>query len=153
MKTPTYLVLNGPNLNLLGTREPAIYGNRTYDDLVRLVEAKAAELGVAVRFLQSNHEGALVDAIQQAWRDGIDGVVLNPAAYTHTSLAIGDALRAVPVPAVEVHISNPDDREPFRRVNFVRSAVVATVAGHGLEGYAEALELLVRRAEVKNGHA
>jgi len=149
--TRRFLVLNGPNINLLGVREPAIYGSRSYDDLVALVRARAEALGVEVEFVQSNHEGALVDAIQQAWRDRLDGIVLNPAAYTHTSIAIGDALRAVGIPTVEVHISDVDSREAFRRVNFVRDAVVATVSGHGLEGYAEALELLVRRLEARHG--
>ncbi|MBP1589745.1 MAG: 3-dehydroquinate dehydratase [Kiritimatiellae bacterium] len=139
------LVLNGPNLNLLGTREPDIYGHDSYDSLVALLAARARELDVDLACFQSNHEGALVDAIQQAWRDGVDGLLLNPAAYTHTSVAIPDALRAVRLPAVEVHISDPDAREPFRRVNLIRSACVATVSGHGLHGYLEALDLLVAR--------
>ena len=135
------LVLNGPNLNLLGLREPGIYGNRTYDDLCKLIYAHAAVIGVEVEIRQTNHEGVLVDWIQQA-RGVWDGIVINPAAYTHTSVAIADALKAVGLPAVEVHISDPALREPFRRVSYVRPACVATVAGRGLEGYLEAMELL-----------
>ena len=135
------LIVNGPNLNLLGLREPEIYGTKTYADLVALVRAEAEQLGVETEFLQSNHEGALVDAIQGAYGTA-DGIILNPAAYTHTSVALLDALKAVGVPAVEVHISDPDAREPFRRVSYVRAACVATVKGRGLDGYVEALRLL-----------
>lgn len=135
------LIVNGPNLNLLGLREPEIYGTKTYADLVALVRAEAEQLGVETEFLQSNHEGALVDAIQGAYGTA-DGIIINPAAYTHTSVALLDALKAVGVPAVEVHISDPDAREPFRRVSYVRAACVATVKGRGLDGYVEALRLL-----------
>lgn len=139
------LVLNGPNMNMLGVREPGLYGARTYADLVDMIREEADRLGVEVECVQSNHEGALVDAIQQAYRDGTDGIVLNPAAYTHTSVAILDALKAVGIPTVEVHITDPDTREDFRRVSYVREAVIATIRGHGTEGYLEALRLLVER--------
>ena len=135
------LVLNGPNLNLLGLREPAIYGNRDYSDLCNLIWEHAARIGVEVEIRQSNHEGVLVDWIQEAL-GRFDGIVLNPAAYTHTSVALLDALKAVGIPTVEVHISDPDQREPFRRVSYVRAACVATVKGHGLEGYPEAMDYL-----------
>jgi len=135
------LVINGPNLNLLGLREPDIYGRRTYHDLIEMIRAEAEKLGVSVEFMQSNHEGALVDAIQAAY--GVcDGIVINPGAYTHTSVAILDAVKAVGIPTVEVHISDPDTREEFRKVSYIRAACVASIKGHGLEGYLEALRLL-----------
>ena len=135
------LVINGPNLNLLGLREPDIYGRRTYQDLIEVIRAEAERLGVSVEFVQSNHEGALVDAIQAAY--GVfDGIVINPGAYTHTSIAILDAVKAVGIPTVEVHISDPDTREEFRKVSYIRAACVASIKGHGLEGYLEALRLL-----------
>ncbi len=135
------LVINGPNLNLLGLREPDIYGRRTYADLVEMIRAEAGKLGVEVSFVQSNHEGALVDAIQAAY-GAADGIVINPGAYTHTSVAILDAVKAVGIPTVEVHISDPDQREEFRKVSYIRAACVASIKGHGLEGYLEALRLL-----------
>ena len=135
------LVINGPNLNLLGFREPDIYGRRTYQDLIEMIRAEAEKLRVSVEFVQSNHEGALVDAIQAAY--GVcDGIVINPGAYTHTSIAILDAVKAVGIPTVEVHISDPDTREEFRKVSYIRAACVASIKGHGLEGYLEALRLL-----------
>lgn len=142
------LVINGPNLNLLGRREPEIYGTETYDNLCRMIEDHARQLGVEVEIRQSNHEGNLVDWIQSA-PDAADGLILNPAAYTHTSIALLDALLAVQLPAVEVHISNPDTREPFRRISYIRSACIATISGHGLAGYLEAMDLLVRREVLK----
>ena len=138
------LVINGPNLNLLGLREPNIYGSRTYADLIELIRAEADKIGVEVSFMQSNHEGALVDAIQAAYGTA-DGIVINPGAYTHTSVALLDAVKAVGVPTVEVHISDPDTREEFRKVSYIRAACVASIKGHGLEGYLEALRLLCRR--------
>ncbi|MEA4913492.1 MAG: type II 3-dehydroquinate dehydratase [Christensenella sp.] len=138
------LVINGPNLNLLGLREPDIYGSRTYADLVEMIRAEAEHLGVDVSFVQSNHEGALVDAIQAAY-GAADGIVINPGAYTHTSIAILDAVKAVGIPTVEVHISDPDQREAFRKVSYIRTACVASIKGHGLEGYLEALRLLCKR--------
>ena len=135
------LVINGPNLNLLGLREPDIYGRRTYHDLIEMIRAEAEKLGLTVEFAQSNHEGALVDAIQVAY--GVfDGIVINPGAYTHTSIALLDAVKAVGIPTVEVHISDPDTREEFRKVSYIRAACVASIKGHGLDGYLEALRLL-----------
>ncbi len=136
------LVLNGPNLNMLGVREPAIYGAHTYQDLVRQIEEKAAVLGVTVDVRQTNHEGVLVDWIQEAYQK-FDGIVINPAAYTHTSVAILDAAKAVGLPMVEVHISDVSKREDFRQISYIRQACVKTIAGHGFEGYLEALEHLV----------
>lgn len=136
------LVLNGPNLNMLGTREPAIYGSGTYDDLQQMIRTHAEKCGVEVLFYQSNHEGALVDAIQKAYFDKIDGIVFNPAAYTHTSIAIADAVKAVSIPTVEVHISDVSKREDFRQVSYVRAAVVKTICGQGLKGYEQAMDFL-----------
>lgn len=135
------LVVNGPNLNMLGIREPDIYGRETYEDLLRLCRDKASELGIEVDFYQSNHEGDLVDAIQQAYGT-VDGIVINPGAYTHTSVAILDALKAVGIPTVEVHISAVDTREDFRQISYVRSYAMECVMGHGLSGYTEAMEKL-----------
>lgn len=135
------LVVNGPNLNLLGLREPELYGNRTYADLLEMLRAEAELLGAEVFFMQSNHEGDLVDAIQGAYQ-AMDGIILNPGAYTHTSIALLDAIKAVGVPTVEVHISDPDTRETFRHVSYIRPACAATIKGHGLEGYLEALRFL-----------
>ena len=136
------LILNGPNLNLLGIREPAIYGRETYADLCERIKAYAKDKDIEVRFVQSNHEGALVDAIQRAYFDGLDSIVLNPGAYTHTSIALLDALKGVGLPAVEVHISDPDTREDFRHVSFVRAACIATIKGRGTQGYLDAIDLL-----------
>ena len=136
------LVLNGPNLNLLGQREPEQYGTGTYESLTAQIQAHAAEIGAEVTVLQSNHEGVLVDAIQDALGK-YDGIALNPAAYTHTSIALLDALKAVRIPTVEVHISDVTKREAFRQVSYVREACIATVAGHGFRGYLEAMDLLL----------
>lgn len=140
-------VLNGPNLNLLGVREPAIYGNESYEDLMQKIEAYAKERGVLVRLLQSNHEGALVDYIHEGYFEKIDGIVFNPGAYTHTSIALLDALKATGIPTVEVHISDPDAREDFRKTSYIRPACIATVKGHGTKGYLEALDLLIAHAK------
>ena len=138
------LVINGPNLNMLGIREPGIYGKNTFADLLSLLEDTAKELGVEVEQFQSNHEGDIVDKIQ--WTYGkIDGIVINPAAYTHTSVAILDALKAVSIPAVEVHISDVDAREPFRQISYAGMACCKTIKGHGLEGYREAMQYLVEQ--------
>ncbi len=137
------LVINGPNINMLGIREPDIYGTESYAELIRLINAHAAELGIAVENFQSNHEGAIVDKIQAAYFDGIDGIVINPAAYTHTSVAIADALKAVRIPAVEVHISAVETREAFRQISYVRDIAVKTITGRGLVGYIEAIDFLV----------
>ena len=136
------LVLNGPNLNLLGLREPAIYGREDYRTLCKKIKAHAATRGVEVEIYQSNHEGDLVDKIQDAYGDA-DGIIFNPAAYTHTSIALLDALKAVGIPTVEVHLSDPDTREEFRRVSYVRAACIATVCGKGQAGYLEAMDLLL----------
>ena len=135
------LVLNGPNLNMLGIREPALYGNRSYADLVRFIEDAARDAGVEVEVFQSNHEGALVDRIQAA-RGTFDGLVVNAAAYTHTSVAILDALKAVGLPTVEVHLTDPETREPFRHVSYVKPAALATFAGFGFDSYARAIRYL-----------
>lgn len=138
------LVINGPNLNMLGIREPDHYGRETYADLLQKIRAHATAAGVSVDFVQSNHEGDLVDAIQSAYAT-YDGIVINPGAYTHTSIAILDAVKAVSVPTVEVHISDVDAREDFRRVSYIRAACIATIAGHGTDGYLEAIDLLLAR--------
>ena len=135
------LVINGPNLNLLGQREPDIYGRETYLDLVEKIRRHAEERGDEAVCLQSNHEGDLVDFIQSA-RGGFDGIVINPGAYTHTSVAILDAVKAVSVPTVEVHISKVEEREPFRLQSYIRAACIATVSGHGTDGYLEAIEII-----------
>ena len=136
------LILNGPNINLLGLREPTVYGTESYNDLCIKVCEHAEKRGVEVELYQSNHEGDLVDAIQNAYRR-VDGIVFNPAAYTHTSLALLDALKAVGIPTVEVHISDVSRREDFRQVSYVRAACIATITGHGTDGYLEAMDLLI----------
>ena len=135
------LVINGPNINFLGIREPDIYGKNTFRDLLQLLEKTAQELGLEIEQYQSNHEGDLVDKIQWAYGK-VDGIVINPAAYTHTSVAILDALKAVGLPAVEVHISDVDSREAFRQVSYAGLACCKTIKGHGLEGYREAIVYL-----------
>ena len=140
------LVLNGPNLNMLGIREPALYGSGTYADLCHKIGAYCAEKGIAVDFYQSNHEGDLVDRIQKAYFDGADGIVINPGAYTHTSIALLDAVKAVCIPTVEVHISKLEEREAFRQISYIRAACVATVSGKGFDGYLEAIDILEKRA-------
>lgn len=137
------LVLNGPNINFLGIREPEIYGKESYDDLKKLCLDHAEKLGIEVEFYQSNCEGALVDAIQRAYLEKLDGIVFNPAAYTHTSVAIADALKAVGIPTVEVHISDVSKREDFRNISYVRPIVKKTITGHGLAGYTEAMDFLL----------
>ena len=136
------LVLNGPNLNMLGIREPDIYGSSTYDDLVSLIEKHCESKGVEVKCLHSNHEGDLVDYIQQAFFDKIDGIVINPGAYTHTSVALLDALKSVMIPAVEVHISKVNEREAFRQISYVSYYCSKTVTGKGFDGYIEAIDYL-----------
>ena len=132
------LVLNGPNINMLGIREPGIYGKNTFADLLTLLEQTATVEGIEIEQFQSNHEGCLVDKIQEAYGK-FDGIVINPAAYTHTSVAILDALKAVGIPAVEVHISDVSQRENFRQISYARLACCKTIMGHGLEGYREAI--------------
>lgn len=135
------LVINGPNLNMLGIREPQIYGQKTYKDLCAFVKNYAKEKGVRVSFYQSNHEGDLVTAIQKAYNK-FDGIVINPGAYTHTSIALLDAVKSVGVPTVEVHISDLSSREDFRQISYIRSACIATVSGKGFDGYNEAIDIL-----------
>lgn len=134
-------VINGPNLNFLGIREPDIYGRTTYADVCALIENHAREKGIEVDIFQSNHEGDLVDKIQACYGE-VDGIVINPAAYTHTSVAILDAVKAVGIPTVEVHISDVSKREDFRQVSYIRAACVHTIVGHGLDGYTEAIDFL-----------
>ena len=136
------LIINGPNLNMLGIREKAIYGTQTYADLQALLNAACAERGIEGEIFQSNHEGALVDRIQQAYFDGTDGIVINPAAYTHTSVAILDALKAVNLPAVEVHLSDVKEREDFRQISYAGRACKKTIMGKGFQGYIEAIDYL-----------
>ena len=135
------LVLNGCNINMLGIREPEIYGHTSYSDLTKLISDHAKEIGVEVSVFQSNHEGDIIDKIQWAYNE-VDAIVINPAAFTHTSVGILDALKAVGIPAVEVHISDPDTREEFRHVSLVRNACVHTIKGHGIAGYTEAMDYL-----------
>ena len=132
------LVLNGPNINMLGIREPGIYGKNTFADLLSLLEQTAKDEGIEIEQYQSNHEGCLVDKIQEAYGK-FDGIVINPAAYTHTSVAILDALKSVGIPAVEVHISDVSKREDFRQISYARLACCKTIMGHGLDGYREAV--------------
>ena len=135
------LVINGPNINMLGIREPGIYGKQTFADLLALLRQWGAEYGIELEQYQSNHEGDLIDKIQAAY-GSVDGIVINPAAYTHTSVAILDALKAVAIPAVEVHISNVDAREPFRQISFAGLACVKTIKGQGFDGYRQAIVYL-----------
>ena len=140
------LILNGPNINMLGIREPGIYGSESYVELCRLAEEKAKELGVGLEIYQTNHEGCLVDKIQEAYGK-IDGIVFNPGAYTHTSIAILDALKAVSIPTVEVHISDVSKREDFRQISYIRPVCAKTITGHGIMGYIEAMEFLAGKVK------
>lgn len=142
-------VINGPNLNLLGIREPSIYGNENYESLLRKIDAYCLSKGIKAEFYQSNHEGALVDFIHKAFFEKADGIVINPGAYTHTSIALLDALKATSLKAVEVHISDVNAREDFRKISYIRAACLATVSGHGTDGYLEAIDLLCENAEDK----
>lgn len=142
------LVINGPNINMLGIREPEVYGHQTYKTLCRRVHEHAAALGVTVEIYQSNHEGDLVDQIQRAYGTA-DGIVINPGAYTHTSIALLDALQAVSIPTVEVHISRVEERESFRQQSYVRLACRRTITGHGIDGYLEAMSYLCEGAACK----
>ena len=144
MKIMKILVINGPNLNMLGIREPQIYGKSTYNDLVEMIKTAADEEGAEVEFFQSNHEGAIVDKIQEAYGN-TDGIIINPAAYTHTSVAILDALKTVAIPTVEVHISDINEREEFRRHSYVSMVAEKTICGKGFDGYIKALSYLVKK--------
>jgi 3-dehydroquinate dehydratase-2 len=139
------LVINGPNLNMLGIREPDHYGKETYADLLKKIENHATVKGITVEFRQSNHEGDLVDYIQSAYQT-FDGIVINPGAYTHTSIAILDAVKAVGVPTCEVHISDITKREDFRQISYIRAACKLTISGHGTDGYLEAIDFLIENA-------
>ena len=139
------MVINGANLNMLGIREPDIYGKTTYQDLVDLLEKEALKRNIEIKIVQSNHEGVLVDYIQQCYFEKYDGIIINPGAYTHTSIALLDALKAVGIPAVEVHISDVSKREEFRQVSYISLAVVARVIGKGIMGYVEAIDILKNR--------
>lgn len=143
------MVINGPNLNLLGLREPELYGKADYTALCAGIEAYAAQKRITVDILQSNHEGELIGWVQQAYFRGYDGVILNPAGYTHTSVALLDAVKAIPIPVVEVHLTDPDQREDFRRVSFVRQGCLATCAGLGFASYYRAMDLLLAHSEQK----
>lgn len=138
------LIINGPNLNLLGKRNPAIYGNKNYSDLIDMIKREGDEMGVKTDFFQSNHEGAIIDRIQEAVDDGTDGVIINPGAYTHYSYAIHDALEILTVPIIEVHISDINSREDFRKVSVIRDVCAESIIGEGLEGYIKALRHLGR---------
>ena len=140
------MVINGPNLNMLGIREPDIYGRTTYSDLCALIESHCREKGAEVEIYQSNHEGDLVDKIQSTYKT-FDGIVINPAAYTHTSVAILDAVKAVGVPTVEVHISDVDSREEFRSISYIRSACETVISGRGIKGYTDAIDYLLNMQE------
>ena len=140
-------VINGPNLNMLGIREPNHYGKATYTDLCEMVKKHAAERGVEVVLYQSNHEGDLVDKIQEAYFGGASGIVINPGAYTHTSIALLDAVKSTSLPTVEVHISRVEEREDFRQVSYIRLACVKTVSGHGTDGYIEGIDFLTGGAK------
>ncbi|MBR5571182.1 MAG: type II 3-dehydroquinate dehydratase [Oscillospiraceae bacterium] len=140
------LVINGPNLNMLGIREPDLYGTGTYAALCEMIESYCAREGIEVSLYQSNHEGALVDRIQEAYYEGVEGIVINPGAYTHTSIALLDAVKAVAIPTVEVHISKVEEREAFRQVSYIREACVATITGKGFDGYLEAVNVLMEKS-------
>ena len=139
------MIINGPNLNMLGIREPSIYGSSSYDDLVRYIRTEAERMGVTAECLQSNHEGQIIDWIQQAWFEKFDGIVINPGGYTHTSVAIADAIKAVaPLPAVEVHISDIDEREEFRRISYSAPYCIAQIKGKGFSGYILAMKAILK---------
>ena len=142
--TMKLLVINGPNINMLGLREPEIYGDKDYASLLLFIENECIKTGTEVECFQSNHEGDIVDKIQEAY-GRFDGIIINPAAYTHTSIAIADALKAVGIPAVEVHLTNPKEREPFRHISYIENVCERTFAGIGFTGYAEAIQYLVNK--------
>lgn len=139
------LVINGPNINMLGIREPDQYGRESYADLCKKIEAHCEKKGVDFEIYQSNHEGALVDKIQQAYFNATDGIVINPGAYTHTSIALLDAVKSVSIPTVEVHISKVEEREDFRQVSYIRAACIKTITGQGTDGYLMAIDALLER--------
>ena len=136
-------VLNGPNLNMLGIREPSHYGKTTYSDLCDMIKKHCEERGIEVVLYQSNHEGDLVDKIQEAYYEGADGIVINPGAYTHTSIALLDAVKSTALPTVEIHVSKVEEREDFRQISYIRLAAVATITGRGVSGYLDAIDTLI----------
>lgn len=136
-------IINGPNLNMLGIREPDKYGTTTYSDLLKMIDEHCASIGATPVFYQSNHEGDLVDKIQEAYFEGADGIVINPGAYTHTSIALLDAVSSTKLPTVEIHISKVKEREDFRQVSYIRAACIKTITGHGVSGYNKAVDYLV----------
>ncbi len=141
------LIINGPNLNMLGIREPDHYGKESYEDLCRKIEKYCLEKNVECELYQSNHEGDIVDKIQWAYFNKIDGIVINPGAYTHTSIALLDAVKSVSIPTVEVHISNVAEREDFRQISYIRAACIESIIGHGTDGYLEAIDCIVKRGK------
>jgi len=141
-------VINGPNLNMLGIREPSLYGRTDYKTLCERITRYAEERGIEVVLYQSNHEGDLVDKIQEAYFEGADGIVINPGAYTHTSIALLDAVKSTTLPTVEVHISRVEEREAFRQISYIREACVKTITGHGINGYTEAIDFLLAEAGI-----
>jgi 3-dehydroquinate dehydratase-2 len=143
-------IINGPNLNLLGIREPQHYGNTTYEELLSMIQTHAAQLGVEAVCYQSNHEGDLVDKIQEAYWQKADGIIINPAAYTHTSIALLDAVKSVMIPTVEVHISDVSSREDFRQISYIRQACIKTISGKGTNGYLLAIDELLNYIKEKN---
>ena len=145
-----FLIINGPNLNMLGIREPDKYGKESYEALLDKIRAHCENDDIEVEFYQSNHEGDLVDRIQQAYFEGTDAIVINPGAYTHTSIALLDAVKAVGIPTAEVHISKVEEREDFRQVSYIRAACCFTVTGHGTDGYLEAIDFLKEKLRDKN---
>lgn len=134
------LIINGPNLNFLGIREKHLYGSETYDSMIDLCKSTCDEFNIDVDFYQSNHEGALVDRIQQAYFDKVDGIIINPGAYTHTSIALLDAVKAVMIPCIEVHVSKVEEREDFRQISYIRLACIKTITGEGIQGYIHAIK-------------
>lgn len=138
------LVINGPNLNMLGIREPEIYGSKTYEDLVSLIKEEASKLNIDVELFQSNHEGAIIDKIHQSYFDKVSGIIINPGAYTHYSYAISDAIKSVMINCVEVHLSDITKREEFRKVSVISSSCIKTIYGKGFDGYIEALKILMK---------
>ena len=143
-------ILNGPNLNFLGIREPAHYGSATYAELIEMIKSHCSRCGIEAVCYQSNHEGDLVDKIQEAYLKHADGIVINPGAYTHTSIALLDAVKSVMLPTVEVHISKVEEREDFRQISYIRAACVKTITGHGIAGYTEAIDFLKEYLEAKH---
>ena len=143
-------IINGPNLNMLGIREPDKYGTVNYDSLVEMISAHCKSLNIIPVFYQSNHEGDLVDKIQEAYFEGASGIVINPGAYTHTSIALLDAVKATTLPCIEIHISKVEEREAFRQISYIREACIKTITGHGVNGYIEAVDALIDYLNNKN---